>query len=88
MNRMTSCLYSSVRRAVASSRRRSASSESRSASKTNVCELTDRANRELAQHVEGGRGADALIAAEPRDVDADVLGERALGHSALVAQGG
>jgi hypothetical protein len=29
-----------------------------------------------------------LIAAELRDVDADVLGERALGHSALVAQGG
>jgi hypothetical protein len=43
---------------------------------------------ELAQHVEGGRGVAGLIAADLRDVDADVLGERALGHFALVAQGG
>ena len=42
-NRLTSCLSSSVRRAVPSSCRRSSSSESRSASKTSVSELTGRA---------------------------------------------
>lgn len=47
MNRLTSSLSSSVRRAVASSCRRSSSSESRSASKTSVSELTDSATASL-----------------------------------------